>query len=550
MKVLVVDDNRIGCVALQAQISWAEKGWKVESQPLVSKAIEALAQRPYDAVLCAAKLPDADALSLLERLNESGEPYPPIVVLGEESPDEAGPPLLGAGAQDYLHKPSAGGTQIVRALRFAIVRSQQRGDTSHERPDSRTSIVAEREPLTELYNRRGLEDLLERVIDDARESGRAPSAMLVDFENMRALAQSFGLYVVDQLILVIADILRDIVGQEGELAVIDGEYFIAILPGMVLDNASGLAQRAVDELANVSIPLPSGTARPTTTVKVARLPATVETVHDLLDAIQLAEPEAFEEADIVAHQRVDGGLVAIDRLTSILESDDKLEVIHQVVLDIKQQRPFIHELFVRGLDELHQPAKMFAAARELELETDLDLKCLELCLRSAPHFPQRTGLCVNVLPQTILATRPETLANACRHNAPDHIVIFDISIRRITGNPSPLFRALAKLDKLGIPTSLDHVDVSKSSMRAITLQKPRIVKTNPDMILGIAKDPVKRQNLQRLLAKVKSVGSELVALGVENEDDLREVRSLGVRFGQGYLMGRPEPLPERPQAAG
>ncbi len=526
---------------MQTQLGWIDPNLKLESEPLISKGYEAILQRRFDCVLCAHQLPDAGAQDLLRMLAEQGDPHPPVVVFGHDDDLELASALLSAGAQDYLARRDLSGSRLQRAIAFARAREVLRAELAVAPASvSNESTLGDREPLTELLNRRGLERTVARVLQGARVSRRSAAAVLVDFKNLRQLNQNFGLYVGDQLLLVIADVLRDLVGDQGEIAVIDGEYFVVVLPETTVDQASRVARRLQEELANVAIPLPAGTAQPQTTVKVARIPDKVETVHDLMDAVQLAEPDAFEEADIVAHQRVQGGLVAIDRLTSVLDSDDQLEVVQQVVMDLNQKEPFIYELFVRGRDELHDPGKLFAAARELDLETDLDLKCLELCLAQAPSFPPRSGLCFNVLPSTILGIDPHELAAACKRQAPNHLIIFDVSIRRITGNPSPLFRVLARLDKLGIPTSLDHVDISKSSMRAITLKKPRIVKTNPKMIIGIADDPVKRQDLQRLLAKVKSVGSELVALGLENDADMRAVVKLGVRFGQGFLLGRPD----------
>jgi EAL domain-containing protein (putative c-di-GMP-specific phosphodiesterase class I) len=46
------------------------------------------------------------------------------------------------------------------------------------------------------------------------------------------------------------------------------------------------------------------------------------------------------------------------------------------------------------------------------------------------------------------------------------------------------------------------------------------------------------------------LGATIIAEGIETAEELRTLRSLGVRYGQGYYLGRPGPLPARPLVAG
>jgi EAL domain-containing protein (putative c-di-GMP-specific phosphodiesterase class I) len=72
-----------------------------------------------------------------------------------------------------------------------------------------------------------------------------------------------------------------------------------------------------------------------------------------------------------------------------------------------------------------------------------------------------------------------------------------------------------------------------------------------DLIRGIDRDPYRLALLKSLVRFAEEVGMHLVAEGIETPAELEAVRRQGVAFGQGYLLGRPRPLPrpsERPRA--
>ncbi|HSN68397.1 MAG TPA: EAL domain-containing protein, partial [Thermoanaerobaculia bacterium] len=59
------------------------------------------------------------------------------------------------------------------------------------------------------------------------------------------------------------------------------------------------------------------------------------------------------------------------------------------------------------------------------------------------------------------------------------------------------------------------------------------------VVRGAGKNPEVRRRLERLVEISRLVATQVIAEGIQNQDDLETAKAMGVRFGQGYLWGRP-----------
>ena len=88
--------------------------------------------------------------------------------------------------------------------------------------------------------------------------------------------------------------------------------------------------------------------------------------------------------------------------------------------------------------------------------------------------------------------------------------------------------------------ALDDYGFGHSSIETLVVLEPDIVKIDKKIIKGIAHDPKKLNSLKRLLKVIESCKAAVIAEGIETEEDLKVLRDLGVTYGQGFLMGKPE----------
>ena len=79
----------------------------------------------------------------------------------------------------------------------------------------------------------------------------------------------------------------------------------------------------------------------------------------------------------------------------------------------------------------------------------------------------------------------------------------------------------------------------RSSLESLILLEPDVVKIDKKWVNSIASTEGHERSLRRLQKVTNALGSELVAEGIETREDLDALVAIGVRFGQGYYLGRP-----------
>ena len=104
-----------------------------------------------------------------------------------------------------------------------------------------------------------------------------------------------------------------------------------------------------------------------------------------------------------------------------------------------------------------------------------------------------------------------------------------------------LMAVLTPLRARGMRLAIDDVGAGFSSLRHIVLTAPDVIKLDRSMIDGVSTDPVLTTLVRSLVAFGHDCDSQVVAEGVETEQDAAALRTLGVDYGQGWHFGRPAP---------
>ncbi len=95
----------------------------------------------------------------------------------------------------------------------------------------------------------------------------------------------------------------------------------------------------------------------------------------------------------------------------------------------------------------------------------------------------------------------------------------------------------------GLKIAVDDAGAGYASFRHISQLRPDFIKCDMSLTRGVDGDRVLQALIKALLGFSEEIGSSLVAEGVETPDELNCLLDLGVRFAQGYYLGRPAPLP-------
>ena len=232
------------------------------------------------------------------------------------------------------------------------------------------------------------------------------------------------------------------------------------------------------------------------------------------------------------------------RIRDVLDREAVIPLF-QPIVDLRSLATVGHESLSRFPDSLCGPDKWFADAFALGLGVDLEW----LAAKSALHYfeaaPTNLFLAINMSPATLLHLMEEEL---CLPSLCPRIVI-ELTEHVPIEDYWPLHRALDSIRAQGARLSADDLGAGYAGFRHLFRLKPDIIKLDISLVAGIHRHRGQQALTRAILAFALEVGAEVVAEGIEQVADLLVLQDLGVPFGQGYLLGPPDPVPFHAQSA-
>ena len=245
-KVLVVEDRQVSAerigqtLAPPHQVSVLDSG---------DAAVEAARGGDWDLILVSLGLKNADPLRLCSQIRTMEETRTtPILVLGEDVPQEIRrvARALDIGAHDYLMRPID--VNELKARARTQIRRKRYGDRLRE-DYQRSLTMAVTDALTGLYNRRYLDNHLERVAERAGKGGKPVSVMMLDIDHFKRINDGHGHAVGDEVLKEFAHRLGRGIRGIDLAARIGGEEFVVVMPDTELVGGRHVADRLLREVA-------------------------------------------------------------------------------------------------------------------------------------------------------------------------------------------------------------------------------------------------------------------------------------------------------------
>jgi len=222
----------------------------------------------------------------------------------------------------------------------------------------------------------------------------------------------------------------------------------------------------------------------------------------------------------------------------ILNDPALLTIVFQPVVDLQTGEVLAAEALARFAPlPYRSPDLWFADAHHAGLGEALELLAIELALA---RLPQLGGMAVGVNIGPSVVRSPAFLTTLA--DAPLDHVILELTEHELVDDYPALIAALHPLRRNGLRVAIDDTGAGYSSLAHILKVAPDFIKLDFELTSGIDLDPVRRALAASLVAFAAETGAEIIAEGVETEDELDVLRRLDVRFGQGFHLGRPTTL--------
>nr|WP_325345028.1 phosphodiesterase [Xylophilus sp.] len=227
-----------------------------------------------------------------------------------------------------------------------------------------------------------------------------------------------------------------------------------------------------------------------------------------------------------------------------------LHCVWQPLADLREGKVYAHEALIRGPQgtEFHTPDRLLALARREGMLADFELFCIATALLQWGMRGEAGRLFVNVsadaLVQCVLRCPAEGFgALVSSFGVDPRMLVLEITEHERVGDMAQLRQTVAAVHASGATLALDDFGDGHSSLRLWAEVKPSFVKIDKYFIHAISEHSENLQMVQAIQRIADMFGTTLVAEGIETRDDLRVLRDLGLPYGQGWLIGRPQEAP-------
>ncbi|HEY0788072.1 MAG TPA: EAL domain-containing protein [Thermoanaerobaculia bacterium] len=543
-QVLVIEDDAADARLLGTFLSKsATPPFGAVHVKTIADAVRTLDAGSFDAALLDLGLPDANDLDGLDALRRAVPSLPIIVVTGRGD-QELAIAALQHGAEDYLTKGEFDRRLLARSIRYAIERSRNRREI--ERVGRELQVANQRlenllmiDPLTELLNRRGLDRALLQCMERMNRERINVLAFFIDLDHFKRINDEHGHSVGDVVLTEIAAKLREAARTGDWVGRIGGDEFLILMPAAPAGELSSIAERLRLTVSSLCLDAGGRSIRTTACVAAMNLPRDAGSLDIVLSRMHfLLRQTKNRGRNCVAWEgmEIDSG-DGVEAICDDIRMGRGVYAVIQPIFRLSDMKVVGFELLSRFRKAVVSPDAVFRMCAEKNMLSLADHYCLRTCVALAEALPIHTNRHVNIFPSTIMGIAPEHLLEIFPRRKDRFCV--ELSEQQMLGDLTRLQERVTSLRRDGLKIACDDVGFGRSHLESLVLLEPDVIKIDKRCVRGIAEQALTRRQLERFVAVAHKLGSEIVAEGVETEEDLEVLRQLGVDQAQGFLWGAP-----------
>lgn len=228
----------------------------------------------------------------------------------------------------------------------------------------------------------------------------------------------------------------------------------------------------------------------------------------------------------------------------------ELSVLFQPIFGLAAGKLLGYEALVRGPrgSLLELPLDLFARAAHYGRLAELDARCRDVVFAGFAALGLDATLFLNMTPDGLMAWSTDAGASVTLLQqlglSPASVVVELTEFKPSTGYQE-LKAAVERLRAHGFRLALDDMGEGFSNLRLWSELRPEYVKLDKHFAYRLQQEPFKEQVVRSVVELARASRAQLIAEGIETLQEMRILQQLGVSYGQGYLLGRPQSSPHR-----
>ena len=415
--------------------------------------------------------------------------------------------------------------------------------------------LAHYDSLTGLPNRMLLADRVGLALHRMDRCGEPLALIFLDLDRFKNVNDSLGHRIGDELLIQVANRLKELLREEDTVSRLGGDEFILVLPGADANGAVHVAGKVLKEL---SLPyrIEQYELSVTPSLGIAMYPADGETYESLSKCADTAMYRAKRSGRQTfcfftrEMQESSDRLLRVENALRKALERDQLSLVFQPQIALDSGRVIGVEALLRWRHpELGDvPPGDFIPVAE---DSGMILPIGEWVLRSAVN--QLRDWLDRGLPAMVMAVNlsaiqfrqaglPDLVSQVLAEaELPPELLELELTEGAAMENPREAVEILNALYSRGVRVSIDDFGTGYSSLNYLKRFKVYRLKIDQSFVRDIARDPEDEAIVEAIIGLARSLRLQTIAEGVETPAQAAFLQSRGCNEGQGFLYGRPMP---------
>ncbi|MDT3721952.1 EAL domain-containing protein [Pseudomonas oryzihabitans] len=412
--------------------------------------------------------------------------------------------------------------------------------------------VRSQDVLTGLINRGRMLDLLEDALERARLGAPASFAYLT-IDRYPALLAELGIGAMDELLVALADRLREHFGTLATLARFADDAFAALLPQAADASLDTAFERLLGRQERLPLTIAGRALAISYSIGVVGLDTHVKSAGDLVDrahrsARQIAQRggnacKRYDPAEELAAAANRGNLVAMVKQAL---QQNSFRLLFQPVIGLRGGSHEYYEALLRLINpqgEEVSPTEFARTARDSGLSGQIDRWVINQAVRQLGEHRARghgTRIFVHLSGATLddLELLPWLAKTLQNQNLAAEAVIFQLTEDDLLANPTQGLAMVQRLRRQGHQVAVSGFAGSSQPLAALRLLVPDYAKLSSTLIRDLGQ-PEHQERLKAMVAELNAQSVLTIAPFVESASVLAQLWQVGVHFIQGYYLQEP-----------
>ncbi len=424
--------------------------------------------------------------------------------------------------------------------------------SERRRSEEQVRYFARHDSLTKLVNRMAFQERLQQAIDGADSSGRSVAVLCIDLDRFKLVNDTRGHAAGDKLLAEVSARLRSAVRDTDTVARMGGDEFAVVQPLVEQPHhAERLAARLLD-LISRPYDIDGTPALIGVSIGIAIYPAHGMSAGTLLRNADTALYRAKADGRGVCRM-FDESMEAAQRNVFQLEQDlrhalsrNELHLAYQPIVDAGSRTVLAYEALLRWNHPVRgpiSPAEFIPLAEMTGAIVPIGLWVLETACAEAVSWPEDIRVSVNLSPLQfrqgdLVALVTDVLQRTGL--APDRLSL-EVTEGLLLDGTRQVLAMMEELRTLGVRFSLDDFGTAHAGLSYLRCFPFDAIKIDKSFVQDAVAQLESRAIVKTILAMASVLKLNVIAEGVETEEQLKLLRQMRCRQVQGYLTGRPAP---------